>query len=513
MTAGERWRLPRGRLAIVLAVLSMTGCRHDAEEGDPAHRPATPSPAIASSGEVKLCEHRVPEELCTRCVPELAAVFQATGDWCEEHAVPESQCFQCNPKLTFTAPEESGEPWCKEHAIVEAKCTQCNPGLVAKFVADGDFCREHGFPESACPFCHPEIPRAAGIEPPQFPSPDTVVRLARPELEAKAGIETVTASGEAFAESIEAVGRLDFDQTRFSLLSSPGETRVIEVKVDAGDRVRRGQALVTLASGARVHQAATRTRLENARLALEREESLLEQGISARRDVEAARAELAEAEAAHAEASAGLAGSTAPAGPGRYTLAAPFDGVVVSRAAVVGQAMSSGEPILSVADPSTLWAVLEAPEEAASRVRVGQEVSLRVDGDATREIRAKVSRVGAAIDAETRTVRVRVDLSNKNGDLKAGAFVRARIAVGEKTRAFLVPRDALQRAQGTDLVFVRTGEGVYVPRRVGARTTGDGRVALLDGVLDGERIVTTGAFLLKTEIMAGSIGAGCADGD
>lgn len=493
------------RIAAALVLVLMTGCRHETKE-----LPELAKPVEAVAGAVTLCEHRVPADLCTRCTPDLAAVFQAQGDWCEEHGVPESQCLQCNPRLTFTSAKEPAEAWCKEHAIVEAKCTKCKPGLVAKFVADGDFCREHGFPESACPFCHPEIPKAAGIDPPQFPAPDTVVRLARPDLEKMAGIETITASGEEFAESVEAVGRLDFDQGRYALLSSPDEARLVEVKVDVGDPVRKGQALVVLASGAHGRRVATRARLENARVTLEREETLLAQGISARRDVESARAAVAEAEAEHQAASAGLEGASLGA-HGRYTLTSPIAGVVVTRNVVAGQAMASGEPILSVADPATLWAVLEAPEGAASKLRVGQEVSLRVDGDESRELRAKVSRVGASIDSETRTIRVRVDLANADGHLKAGAFVRARIAVGQKTRAFLVPRDSLQRAQGTDLVFVRTGPGVYVPRGVGSRSAGDGRIALLDGVQAGEQIVTTGAFLLKTEVMADSIGAGCVD--
>jgi hypothetical protein len=49
-------------------------------------------------------EHQVPESQCTRCDPELAAAFKATGDWCEEHSVPESQCLKCNPELKIVRP-------------------------------------------------------------------------------------------------------------------------------------------------------------------------------------------------------------------------------------------------------------------------------------------------------------------------------------------------------------------------------------------------------------------------
>ena len=82
-----------------------------------------------------LCEHKVPASLCTKCHPELAAVFKSQGDWCQEHGVPESQCLQCNPNLTFGEKKAEGPPWCVEHGVPEDKCTKCHPALVARFIA------------------------------------------------------------------------------------------------------------------------------------------------------------------------------------------------------------------------------------------------------------------------------------------------------------------------------------------------------------------------------------------
>lgn len=504
----------------IAAALVGIGCGRGAS---PAATGKKPAPAaiqeVAASSETpSLCEHGVPAELCTKCNPALIPVFKDAGDWCDEHGVPESQCKKCNPGLTFTNAKKTSKavPWCKEHAVPEAMCTKCRPQLIAKFIQAGDYCREHGYPESVCPYCHPEKVKAAGHPLPTFPEPGTKVRLASAELERRAGIVTTKVAERPFAASIEAVGQLEFDQNKLARLSARGDATVVEVKVDVGEDVRRGQALVVLASGAvggaQSRLASAEARAQAARAALAREESLVGAGISARREVEQARTELASAEAERDAARAELraAGAGDAGGGGRYALLAPFDGTVVARTAVAGRAVSAEDALVEVADVRTLWAVLDVPEEQAGAVRPGLKATVRVDGSG--EVReARVTRVGASVDPRTRTVRVRVDLPNKDRALRAGSFVRGTIETASPRRALLVPRDAVQRAQEHDLVFVRTAAGVYEPVavRLGARAGSD--VEVLSGLTAGAEIVTTGAFVLKTEILKDSIGAGCAD--
>ena len=515
--------------AVLVAAFAGTGCWRGAPEHAPAAPNAAPAEKAAATGAgkeravveaaaPKLCEHGVPADVCTRCNPDLAAVFKDLGDWCPEHGVPKSHCKNCNPGLTFTGgtPTAAAEPWCKEHAVAEAMCTKCRPQLIAKFIQGGDFCREHGYPESVCPYCHPELVTAAGHELPIFPEPGTKIRLATAETELAAGIVTTRAEERLFAPIIEAVGQLEFDQNKLARLSARGEAIVLEVKVDVGDEVRRGQTLVVLASGAvggsQSRLAAAEARAAAARPALAREESLQGAGISSRRDVEQARAELAAAEAERDTARAELraAGAGDEAGGGRYALVAPFDGTVVARAAMVGRSASAETALIEVADVRLLWALLDVPEERAGAVRAGQKVTVRVDGSG--EVReARVTRVAASVDLRTRTVRVRVDLPNPDRSLRAGSFVRGTIEVAPARKALLLPRKAVQRAQEHDLVFVRTAPGVYDPVavRLGGRAGDD--VEVVAGLARGAEVVTTGAFVLKTEILKDSIGAGCAD--
>jgi cobalt-zinc-cadmium efflux system membrane fusion protein len=106
---------------------------------------------------------------------------------------------------------------------------------------------------------------------------------------------------------------------------------------------------------------------------------------------------------------------------------------------------------------------------------------------------------------------VRVELPNRDRALKAGVFLRAQIRLTAEHGALLVPRDAVQRAEGRALVFVRRGEAVFEPVAVETGESHGDLVEVVSGIEPGAEVVTTGAFLLKTEIMKESIGAGCCD--
>lgn len=506
---------------VAAAVLPLAACDDKSKPKEPVNAATVADDhgddaARMGAGAPALCEHKVPAALCTKCHPELAAVFKSQGDWCGEHGVPESQCLQCNPKLTFDKPaaDDPAKGYCREHAVPESMCTKCHPDLVADFIAKGDFCREHGFPESVCPRCHPELAEKVGLKA-TFPEPGTKVRLASEELVRAAGIETAVVEEKPFAESLEVVGRVTFNQNRLAQISSRADARIAEVKVDVGDEVRAGQALVVVESAAagedRARLSAAQAALQAANAALKRRESL--QGIASQREVEETRRDVAAAQADVDAAAAALRASgadpSASAG-GRLVLVAPFAGTVVSRDAVAGRNVAGGHVLLEVADIQTMWAELEVPEESSLLVKPEQRVLLQFEG-ASQKREAKISRVAASVDPATRTVRARVELDNEARSLKAGLFFRARIELSGEKGALLVPKEAVQTAEGQRLVFVDRGGGVFepIPVQVGQYTSTT--IEIASGLEPGARVVTAGAFLLKTEVLKDSIGAGCAD--
>ncbi len=461
-----------------------------------------------------LCEHGVPADICTRCNPDLVATYKALGDWCEEHQVAMSQCKVHNPNLTFTTPPAD---WCSEHGLPESKCTKCNPKLVAQFIEQGDFCREHGFPKSVCPRCNPELAKSLGMPPAEFPEPGTRVRLASAGTAREAGIETVVVQKEPFARSLDVVGKLTFDQNRLAQIASRAEGTVLEMRVDVGDEVKAGAPIAVLASGAvgadQGRLAGAKARLDTARAAHRRAQQLVNEGIGAQRGLEDATRELASAQAEYDSAAASLkvAGASSEGSSGRVVLTAPFAGTVVARSSVAGRTVSAGEVLAEVADLRTLWAMLDVPEQEALNVRRGQRVALTFDGIKGESREGVVDGVSPVISPETRTVSVRITLPNPDGALKAGLFVRAKVELAAPREALLVPREAVQRAEGQPLVFVRGQDGTYDPVRVELGAGDAERVEVTKGLVEGAAVVTTGAFLLKTEILKDSIGAGCCE--
>jgi cobalt-zinc-cadmium efflux system membrane fusion protein len=122
----------------------------------------------------------------------------------------------------------------------------------------------------------------------------------------------------------------------------------------------------------------------------------------------------------------------------------------------------------------------------------------------------EITWIASEVDPRTRTVTARAEVPNPAGRLRANQFARARIETGAARTAVSVPRQAVQRVGDFDVVFVRTQPGSYEPRVV--KRLGDGAVVQVEGrVQPGDPVVTTGAVLLRTEIMPGSIGAGCCE--
>ncbi len=482
-------------VSIALAVGIVGGGLQGCTRGE---KPA--SRAEATEAAPTLCDHQVPRDICTRCNPELEQVYKDLGDWCAEHARPESQCLSCNPELTFTA--EGTEDWCREHGLPESKCTRCNPKLVETYVAAGDFCREHRFPKSACPVCDPDRPRPAGATAPAFPVPGTKIRLASEQTAKDMGLGTVPAVRGGLSRTLEVSGTLTFVQTRHAQLSARGDGVVHATHVDVGDDVKRGQPLVELGSAVagtdEAQRIAAQASVDAAQARLERERALVDRGVSARKDVEDAARELARARAELAQA-------------GRYRLSAPFAGKVVALQAVTGRTAGAGEVLVEVADVSVLWAQLEVPEAQAGQVRPGQKVLLFWEGSGASAHEAAIARVAPSVDPVTRTVSARVELPNPDGTLRAGQFVRAQIVLEQAGSTLLVPTEAVQQAEGRQVVFIRQSATVFEPVAVELGARAGDQVEVRGGLEEGAQVVTRGAFLLKTELLKDSIGAGCCD--
>ncbi|MBI4510847.1 MAG: efflux RND transporter periplasmic adaptor subunit [Deltaproteobacteria bacterium] len=410
--------------------------------------------------------------------------------------------------------------FCKEHGVLEAVCTKCNPALIPVFKAKGDWCEEHGFPESFCPICHPERGGrpSAEVKDDGAPPDGTKVSFKTKETARLAGIEVARAAERPSRAQIVVTAKIVYDAAKVAEVNARSTGVVRAIRADVGTKVRAGSPLATIESAevgaveARVQAARSRVQVAAANYA--RLKKLHEEGIAAEKDALAARQELdaAKADLAAAQSAVGMVGGVVD-GASRYTLTAPIPGVVTQRNATIGRLVHTEEVLFEIVDTSSMWAEVDIPETEVPRVVVGQPVALSVEGLGEREFSGTLGYVAPWIDPQTRTAKGRVALDNPDGVLRGNMFARARIAVTASGKAVVVPRKAVQRAKNTHLVFVRLAEDVFEARRV-ALGPGDNEFIEVSGrVKPGDPVACDGSFLLKTETLKGSIGAGCCEAE
>ena len=323
-------------------------------------------------------------------------------------------------------------------------------------------------------------------------------------------VETVQTTG------IPVTGTITYDANRVSHIGPRIDGRIVRLAADVGQRVGAGQALAILESAevgqVRADEHEAEALVQIARENYQRERRLEDQGISSRKELLDAEAELRREEAALISARERLRVLGAGNGDGgTYALTSPFAGVVVARDASLGEMTTPSDQIFTVANLARLWIELDVYERDLSRIAQGQTVDISTAAYPGRNFPGRIVYVSDVLDPEKRTVRARVEIPNDAGALKPGMFATALIQVGGGGAAVVVvPQEAVQEVEGQQSVFVpgdRPGEFRVRAVQVGEPAE-NGRVVILSGLKPGERIVTSGAFALRSELAEAELGEG-----
>jgi len=175
-------------------------------------------------------------------------------------------------------------------------------------------------------------------------------------------------------------------------------------------------------------------------------------------------------------------------------------GVVVDRNVEVGQSVSPGVQILRILDQTTMKGDVELPEKDFGRVTLGTAAVITVDAFQGQEFSGKLTVINPMVDPRARTFRVRIETPNPSGKLVDGMFARVRFLTGQRT-ALAIPRDALHRlsGSGTFYVFI-VQENKVVKRTIKTGKTGDQYAEVIEGLVEGERVVTSGDGRLRSEM-------------
>lgn len=175
----------------------------------------------------------------------------------------------------------------------------------------------------------------------------------------------------------------------------------------------------------------------------------------------------------------------------------PMTGYVTFKGAVEGVFVDPGTELFEIADLSRVWAWAEVYERDVSRVHVGQKATLRVAAVPDRTFTGTVTFLQPLVDPRTRTVRARVELSNAGLALKPGMYADVEIAASQR-EGLVVPRDALVDTGDHQYVFVEVEPMRFQPRAVRVGSRGES-VLVLEGLVEGETVVTSGNFLVDSE--------------
>jgi RND family efflux transporter MFP subunit len=181
-------------------------------------------------------------------------------------------------------------------------------------------------------------------------------------------------------------------------------------------------------------------------------------------------------------------------------MAAPVSGFVIEKNVVRGQMVDAGMKLYRIADLGIVWVIAQIYEQDLPFVQLGQEVVVKVASLPDREFRGRVTFIYPNVDEKTRTAKVRLEFENPGYFLKPGMFVSAEIQAEIEPSAVLVPDSAVLRSGSRNTVFVAEDDGHFSPRDVllGVEAEND-RYQVISGLKAGERVVTSGQFLLDSE--------------
>jgi cobalt-zinc-cadmium efflux system membrane fusion protein len=354
------------------------------------------------------------------------------------------------------------------------------------------------------------------------------------------GIRVAPAAKVALVSTLVAPARVAFNAEAMAHVGAPVEGRAVEIKARVGAAVRKGDELVVVESPAlgeaqsdylqkRTALAVAEAAVEPARRSAERAQKLheLNQGI-ALGEVQRREAEVKSAEGAVQSAQAALTAAqhrlnllgmdesaieelaaSSRIDP-KYVVRAPIGGHVIEREVTLGELVSPDkESLLILADLTSPWVLADIPEARLADITIGTPACVQVAGS-TIDVDGKITYIAPALDPNTRTGQVRIEVPDQNGQLRPGMFARAELSLqntspGGSAKVLAIPEQAVQTIEGKTVVFVPVKDepNTFASKPVTIGRPAGGMVPVRSGIDEGDSIVVAGTFILKAELGKG----------
>ncbi|EKS38597.1 efflux RND transporter periplasmic adaptor subunit [Afipia broomeae] len=316
-------------------------------------------------------------------------------------------------------------------------------------------------------------------------SDDGSVKLSPGKIQ-RTGVSSEPATSRVIRTLIRAPGTIQLDERRISVISMRAESWVQKVaNVTTGSKVSKGQPLMEIYSpsvaSAAAEYIATITSKGTSGVAVYGRGS---------------RQRLMNLDVPDTAITAMEKSGTVPI---TIDWSAPRDGIVLERNAIEGMRAQPGDVLFRVADTSVVWAMVDVAERSLGTISVGQPVTVKARSFPGREFAGKISVIYPQVNRETRTTRVRIELSNPDGALLPDMYVDANVGIGSSQPVLAVPESAVLDTGSRQAVFVEKGQGRFEPREVKLGHRGDGYVEIRQGLAEGEPVVVSANFLIDAE--------------
>lgn len=300
-----------------------------------------------------------------------------------------------------------------------------------------------------------------------------------PQLVNNLGVRAAVAKEETITQKITAYGYITFDETKITHLHSYAEGWIKKLFVKAvGEPVKKGQPLIGI--------FAPKIQLAQSELILSlkfHDKASLENTRTKLRSLNVSEDQIDEIEKdKHIDQLA--------------LMLAPHDGVIETLDVREGMGVKPEMTLLGVVDTSTMWVNLEVFPQDGPKLKVGQAVSFSLGGETP--MQGTVNYIYPQIDPQTRTFRVRVVVDNPNGLLKSQQFTNGEIIV-ESKKAITIPKEAVIYGEKTNRVVVQKEVNQFEPRIITLGLHDRGFVEVLSGLKAGEKVITSGQFLIDSE--------------
>jgi membrane fusion protein, multidrug efflux system len=309
-------------------------------------------------------------------------------------------------------------------------------------------------------------------------------------------VETAVVKRDSVSQRISAVGNLLANESVVIRPEISG--RVADIHFKEGDPIKKGAVLITLEQGeALARTAESQAQVQVTKVSFDRATELIKKNLISQQQLDDATAQYTAA-MARLNVNQELLKKT--------VLSAPFDGIAGLRQVSPGDYVQPGQIVVNVLDQHLLKAEFQVPEIYLAQLRNGMDVRLRSDAYPGKQFSGKVYAIAPNINANSRSITLRAKITNDDNLLRAGLFAHIDLQLSHNAKALVIPEEALWPMGDKQFVYqVVDGKAKLAPIKTGLRL--DGRVEIIEGLHEGDQVVTGGQMKLRPDAAVMSINA------